>query len=149
MARFIKVREMTGKFIDIFNKAYLLLPEFSPDVKNAAVKILPYLAVIFGLLMVIASIVEILGTPFISIFAFGKSTLIQTLLLTNVLGIVQGVLMVSAFSALRRKSQKGWRLLFWSQILWIISSFISLSLSLILGFLFLYPLFKVRSEYSK
>ena len=134
--------------IGFFDKAYLLLPEFSPDVKNTAVKVLPYLAVILGLLMVIASIVEILGTPFISILAFGKSTLIQTLLLTNVLGFIQGILMVSAFSALRRKSQRGWRLLFWSQILWIISSFISFSLALILGFLFLYPLFKVRNYYK-
>ena len=134
--------------IGFFDKAYLLLPEFSPDVKNTVVKVLPYLAVIFGLLMVIASIVEILGTPFISILALGKSTLIQTLLLTNVLGIAQGILMVSAFSALRRKNQRGWRLLFWSQILWIISSLISFSLALILSFLFLYPLFKVRNYYK-
>ncbi len=139
---------MADKLIDIFDKAYSLLPEFSSETREAVVKILPYLAVIFGFLITIASVMEILGTPFISILAFGKSTLIQTLLLTNVLGIVQGILMVSAFSALRRKSQRGWRLLFWSQILWIISSFISLSLSLILGFLFLYPLFKVKPYYK-
>ncbi len=135
--------------IGVFDKAYSLLPQFSPDVKDAAVKVLPYIALVFGLLLTLASIMEILGTPFISILAFGKSTLIQTLLITNVLGIIQGVLMVSAFRALRRRTQRGWRLVFWSQILWIISSLISLSLSLILGFLFLYPLLKVKSEYSK
>lgn len=139
---------MKVNVIDIFDKAYSLLPDLSPEVREAVVKILPFLAVIFGLLMVIASIVEILGTPFISILALGKSTLIQTLLLTNVLGIVQGILMVSAFTALRRRSIRGWKLIFWSQILWIISSLISLSLALMLGFLFLYPLFKVRNYYK-
>lgn len=134
--------------IELFDKPYSLLPQFSSDVKAAVIKILPYLAIIFGLLITIASIMEILGTPFISILAFGKSTLIQTLLLTNVLGIVQGILMVSAFTGLRRMSKRGWKLIFWSQILWIISSLISFSITLILGFLFLYPLLKVRSEYK-
>lgn len=139
---------MADKLIDIFDKAYSLLPQFSSEVKQTVVKILPYLAIIFGLIITIASIMEILGTPFISILAFGKSTLIQTLVLTNVLGIVQGILMVSAFTGLRRKSKRAWKLIFWSQILWIISSLISLSAALTLGFIFLYPLLKVKSEYK-
>lgn len=139
---------MKFNVIELFDKAYSLLPQFSSDVKEVVVKILPYIALVFGLLLAFASIMEILGTPFISILAFGKSTLIQTLLLTNVLGIVQGILMVSAFTGLRKRNKRGWKLIFWSQILWIISSLISFSITLILGFLFLYPLLKVRSEYK-
>lgn len=139
---------MVAKFIGIFEKAYSLLPDFSSDVKAVAVKILPYIVIVFGFLLTLASIMEILGTPFLSIFAIGKSTLIQTLLLINVLGIIQGVLMVSSFTALRRRHMRGWRLVFWSQILWIISSLFSLSLALVLGFLFLYPLLKVRNYYK-
>lgn len=145
---FYRINLVRIDFIGLFDKAYSLLPDLSPEVREAVLKILPFLAIIFGLLITIASVMEILGTPFISILAFGKSTLIQTLLVTNVLGIIQGVLMVSAFSALRKRSKKGWKLIFWSQILWIISSFISLSVALMLGFLFLYPLLKVRSEYK-
>lgn len=139
---------MKFNVIELFDKAYSLLPQFSSDVKEVVVKILPYITLVFGLLLAFASIMEILGTPFISILAFGKSTLIQILLLTNVLGIVQGILMVSAFTGLRKRSNRGWKLIFWSQILWIISSLISFSITLILGFLFLYPLLKVRSEYK-
>lgn len=139
---------MKFNVIELFDKAYSLLPQFSSDVKEVVVKILPYITLVFGLLLAFASIMEILGTSFISILAFGKSTLIQTLLLTNVLGIVQGILMVSAFTALRKRNKRGWKLIFWSQILWIISSLISFSITLILGFIFLYPLLKVRSEYK-
>lgn len=135
-------------FMGWFDKAYSLPPDLSPEVREAVVKILPYLAIIFGLIITIASIMEILGTPFISILAFGKSTLIQTLVLINVLGIIQGVLMVSAFSLLRKRSQKGWRLVFWSQMLWVISSIVSLSPSILLGLVFLYPLFQIKNRYN-
>lgn len=139
---------MKINIIGWFEKVYSHLPNIGSDLKDFIVKILPVFAIIFGLLITLASIAEILGTPFISVFTLGKSALIQTLLLTNVLGIVQGVLMVSAFSGLKKRSKKGWKLIFWSQILWIISSFISLSPSALLGLVFLYPLFQVKSEYK-
>lgn len=130
-----------------FDLIYSRLPNFSSDSRSSVVKVLPPLTLVMGVLMTFASVMEIIGTPFISVFTLGKSSLLQTLLLTNVLGIFQGIFMISAYKSLRSKSTKGWRLVFWSQILWIVSSLISMSPALLLAFLFLYPVFKVRSEY--
>lgn len=134
-------------FIGWFGKIYSKTPDLSPELKRVVVRLLPPLALIIGLLMVFTSVVEIVGTPFISVFTLGKSSLLQTLLLTNVLGIIQGILMISAFKALRKRGNAGWKLIFWGQLLWLISSLISFSPAFILALLFLYPLFKVRSEY--
>lgn len=134
--------------ISWFGLVYLKLPNLGTELRDFIVKVLPFLALIGGILMSVASIAEVLGTPFISVFTLGKSTLIQTLLLTGAIGLIQGIIMISAFSSLKKKTQKGWKLLFWSQILWIISSLISLSPSFLLGLVFIYPLFQVRSEYK-
>lgn len=131
-----------------FGLIYSKLPNLGIELRDFIVKILPLLALIGGILMTLASIAEVLGTPFISVFTLGKSTLIQTLFLTGAIGLVQGILMISAFKSLKKKTLKGWKLMFWSQILWIISSLISLSPSVLLGLVFLYPLFQVKSEYK-
>lgn len=130
-----------------FGKIYSKTPDLSPEFKRVVVRLLPSLALVIGLLMIFTSVVEIVGTPFISVFTLGKSSLLQTLLLTNVLGIVQGILMISAFKSLRKRGNVGWKLMFWGQLLWLISSLISFSPAFILALLFLYPLFKVRAEY--
>lgn len=131
-----------------FDLIYSKFPNLDIELINFIVKVLPLFTLIGGILMTLASIAEVLGMPFISVFTLDKSTLIQTLFLTGAMGIMQGIVMISAFSSLRKKSIKGWKLIFWSQVLWIISSIISLSPSVLLGLVFLYPLFQVKSEYK-
>jgi hypothetical protein len=128
---------------------YSKLPDLNPEIREVFVKLLPFASLIAGFLITFASIMEILGTPFISVFTLSStSPLLQTLLIINILGIFQGILMVSAFRALRLQKEKGWKLIFWSQILWVISAAISLSLTFVLGIIFLYILFQVRSYYK-
>ena len=136
--------------IGLLENFYLRLPGLSTEIKEFIVKILPYLSLVFGFLITLASVLEIIGTPVLSVFTLqGKGLpVIQILLLTNALGIAQGVLMIFAFKALRRRLQTGWRLLFWGQILWIIASVISLSPSLLFGVILLYPFFQVKKYYN-
>lgn len=137
-------------FIGFLESFYLRLPGLSTEIKEFIVKILPFPSLIFGITLTFASILEIIGTPVLSIFTLQGRGLpvIQMLLLTNTLGIAQGLLMVFAFSGLRHHLQKGWRLLFWSQILWIIASLISFSPSLLFGIVLLYPFFQVKKYYN-
>lgn len=134
--------------INWFDSIYSKFPKFGTELRDFIVKILPFIVIIGGVLVTFASITEIVGSPFLSIFTLnGGAKIFQTLLIVNVLGIIQGVLMVAAYRPLRRKSKNGWRLVFWSQILWSLAALITLSPSFILGLLFLYPLFQVRSHY--
>lgn len=131
-----------------FDSLYSKLPRLGSELREFIVKALPAVALTVGVLFTFASVVEILGTPFFSIITVGEgSWVFQRLLIVNVIGIFEGLFMVLAFRYLRKRQRLGWNLLFWSQILWIVSSVISMSPSFILGFLFLYPLFQVRGYY--
>jgi len=131
-----------------FDSLYSKLPGIGGDLREFIVKVLPYIVIVAGVLFTFASVVEILGTPFFSIITVGEgSWVFQRLIIVNVIGIFEGLLMILAFRYLRRRQRLGWNLLFWSQILWVVSSVISMSPSFILGFLFLYPLFQVRGHY--
>ena len=136
------------RFINFLGSLYSKLPKFNPELKDFVVKILPWIVLVGGILITFASITEMIGSSFLSIFnTNGAFSIFKTLLFVNVLGIIQGILMIVAFRPLRRKSFKGWRLVFWSQLLWIIATLIIFSPSFLLGLLFLYPLYQVKSHY--
>jgi hypothetical protein len=134
--------------IGLFQRIYSRLPQISTDLKEFIVRVLPGFTIIFGILITIASIADFLGSAFITSFTLGGPQIFQQLLLRSVLGIAQGILMIFAYPQLKKRNEKGWRLLFWSQILWILAAAISLNTAVILGFVILYFLFQVRSYYK-
>lgn len=131
-----------------FEKIYSKIPSLSPELKHFTVRVIPFFTIIFGALIAIASIMDFLGSAIISSFTLGGPEIIQQLLVRSVLGIAQGIIMIFAFKPLRVHQQRGWRLLFWSQILWIIAAAISFNSAVVLGFLILYPLFQVKKSYN-
>jgi hypothetical protein len=134
--------------INFLDSLYSKLPKLGQELREFIVKILPILSLIAGILLTFSSVVDIIGTPFINLLSMGGgATIFQKLMIVNVLGLLEGIFLIIAFPALRHKSKKGWGLVLYSQLLWILSALLSLSPSFILGFLFLYPLFQVRSYY--
>lgn len=126
---------------------YLKLPTFSENSKRIIIESLPFLCLIFGILLILVSILDLFGTPFISVLTSGGGSIIKTMLI-NILGIIQGILMIMAFRGLRGRQMRGWRLFYWSQILWIIAAVISLSPAFIIALVIFYPLFQVRRSYN-
>lgn len=134
--------------INFLDSLYSRLPHFSLEIRHFIVMLLPFLTIFFGVLITFASFMDILGTPFLSVFGTDEGAgVFRKLMFVNIIGIAQGLFMIFAFRALKRKARKGWILIFWSQILWIISALITFSPSFLLGFVFLYPLFQVRDSY--
>lgn len=135
--------------VNFLDSLYSHLPRLGTELREFVVKILPYLSLIFGILIAFSSIVDLLGTPLVNVFTMGGgATLFQKLMIPNILGVIEGVFLIMAFRGLQKKSKKGWALVLWSQLLWIFAELLSLSPGFILGFLFLYPLFQVRSYYK-
>src|SRR3990167_10000105 len=130
-----------------FEKVYSYLPPLSGELKEFVVRILPFFTIVFGVIITLASALDFLGSAVITSFTLGGPQIIQQLLLRSVLGIAQGVIMIFAFLPLRHHQERGWRLLFWSQILWIIAAALSLNFAVVLGFLIFYPLFQVKQYY--
>lgn len=134
--------------IDLLDSLYKKLPKFSPEMRDFVVKILPILTLISGIFITLSSIIDLLGSPFLNAFTKNvELNLFQKLMIVNILGVLQGILMISSYKWLRKKKKSGWKLIFWSQILFIISAVITFSPSFLLGLIFLYPLFQVRANY--
>ena len=141
---------MRINIVGFLERAYSYLPKLGPELKSYVVGVIPYLSFVFGLFLTLASVLEILGTPFFSLFSVSSpgAPIIQILLLTNAIGIFQGLLMIFAFGPLKSRRERGWKLLIWSQILWIISSALSVSSSLVIALIVLYPIMAIKSEYK-
>ena len=136
------------KVVDFLDLFYSKLPRFGPEIKDFIVKVLPFIAIFAGFIITFSSVVDLLGTPILNaLTSGGGATIFQKLMIVNVLGVVEGVFMIVAFRSLRKRKKSGWRLILWSQILFVISALLSLSPSFLLGFIFLYPLFQVRDNY--
>lgn len=134
--------------INFLDSLYSKLPSLGQELRDFVVKVLPILSLLAGILLTFSSVIDIIGTPLINLLSMGGgATIFQKLMIVNVLGLLEGIFLIIAFPALRKKSKRGWGLVLYSQLLWILSALLSLSPSFILGFLFLYPLFQVRSHY--
>lgn len=133
------------KFIENF---YLKLPGIPSELKDFIVKILPFISLIFGILLTIAAVIDLFGTPVLSAFSMsGGSSFIRGLLVTNTLGIIQGIMMILAFAPLRKNKIVGWRLIFYAQVVWIFSSLLTFSPWFLISILLFYPFFQVKSNY--
>jgi len=139
----------------LLDKYYLKLPAFPKDVKDFIVSVSPWLALIFGVLAILSG-VSAFGTlsvlsPFATIAGvheFGFITIVSTVIL-----LIQGVIELLAFSPLKSKNVKGWNLLYYSLILGIVSSVISLGvysilMSIIWALVGYYFLYQIKSYYK-
>ncbi len=133
--------------IKILDSVYLKLPTLSDETKLVIVKALPFLSLIFGILLVLVSILDLFGTPFISLLSTAGKSIIITVAV-NILGIIQGLIMIIVFPTLRKRKMKGWRLFFWGQLLWIIAAIISISPAFIIALVLFYPLLQIRRSYN-
>lgn len=134
--------------VSFIDSLYSRLPDFSREIKDFIVRVLPFISLILGILIAFSSIVDLIGTPFLDAFTTnGGATVFQKLMIVNILGLIEGIFLILAFFGLRKKRKIGWNFIFWSQVLFIISALLSFSPSFILGLLFFYPLFQIRTIY--
>lgn len=134
--------------VGFLDSIYSKLPGLSKEIKEFIVRVLPFIALVIGILITFSSIIDLIGSPFLNAFTTaGGATIFQKLMIVNILGFLEGVFLVLAFAGLRKRKKIGWNLIFWSQVLFIVSALLSFSPSFVLGFIFFYPLFEIRTNY--
>lgn len=131
---------------DFYKKA----PHLPANIREVLVKIVPWIAVIFGVLTVLGGLALVGVSPVAMFGGVGNSVFA---LVSGVIAIVSGVLMVIAFPKLQKHQYAGWRLLFWVEVLNIVSSLLALSVSAVIGAIIgaligFYLLFEIRSYYK-
>lgn len=127
---------------DFFKK----LPNLPASGREVLVSVVPWIALIFGILGVLAGLGAVGVSP---LALFGGLSSSFTVLVMGVATIVASVLMLMAFPKLTKKAYKGWELLFWSEVVNTVAAVMALSVGSILGVLVgFYLLFQIKSYYK-
>jgi hypothetical protein len=141
-------------FIDQVGGVFKNLPHLPKSIVDILVKITPWLALLGGVLGLIAGpLIGLLGSLG-SVLALSPYLMVMTLVSAAVL-IINSVLLLMAFGPLRRNEMRGWVLLFWAEMLRAVDivlsavqgdtgSIIGSVLGLLIG---LYILFEIRGSY--
>ena len=146
-----KTKELLKPLKDVYAKA----PALPTNARDVLVSIAPWVALIFGVLAVLAGIGGLgLFTAFSPLAYMYTGAGVSTLLLVSaVVAIVEGGVMILAFAPLRKKRIRGWNLLVWSEVLAVLSSVVSLRVgdvvwALVGAAIALYILFQIESYYK-
>lgn len=138
-----------NQWIDTVGDYYKKLPELPKGGRDMVVTIVPWLSIVFGVLGIIGSLVALGLFSSLAPFALlgGVQSVNQGIVLI-LLGLVSSVLMVLAFPGTRAHKEKGWKLLYYSEVVSLISNVVTLSIVgvafTLIGFYFLY---QIRSYY--
>lgn len=122
-------------------------PALPTNAKEILVKITPWIALIFGILGVLAGLGAVGLSP---VVMFGGVKNSMMVLLGGVLTVVSSGMMVMAFPKLKVSKLQGWNLLFWSTVVSLVSSLVvgAIVSAVIWGVVEFYLLFQIRSYYK-
>lgn len=128
------------------------LPQLPANVREVLVKIAPWLALVFGVLGVLASLAATGLMAALSPFMVlgGGVGAATGGVVGAVLALVGSVLELASFPGLKDRKMSGWKLAFYSEAVGVISSVVALNLvgaviSAAIGF---YLLFQIKSYYK-
>lgn len=138
------------KYIDSVETYYDKLPSLPKGGRKFTVTVLPWIALIFGALGVLGAILGLgLSSYFPSYAIISGSNVIGASTTSLILGLISSVFLLMAFPGLRKKKEKGWRFLYYSEVVILISSIVVFSVSEILVTLLgFYIIYQVRSYYK-
>jgi len=137
----IKIKKITD-IIPLFEAFFSKFPSL-PAGKVVLVTIIPWIALLFGILGVIAGVSML--------FAFSERNIFYVV--QSLLSLTASVFMLMAYPKLIKRQYKGWELLFWSEVLSVLGSLIIFSLSALVGFVIsfllgFYLLFQIKQFYK-
>lgn len=142
-------------FIDQVGDVFKGLPHLPASIIEILVKIAPWLALLGGVLGLIAGpLIGILGSLG-SLMTLSPYIMFVTIV-TTVVTLANSILLLMAFGPLKARAMRGWVLLFWAEMLSVVDIILSLLqgqtgsivggvIGLAIGF---YILFEIRGAYK-
>lgn len=128
---------------------FMKFPSLPKGGRDFLVKLAPMFALVFGVLGILFSIggLGIVGvlSPFMMMGGYSGGSLLSVLAY-----LVSSVLMVVAFSGLRKKKLQGWMMLFWSEVVSFVGALLALSLigGVVGAVISFYLLYQIKSYYK-
>lgn len=125
------------------------LPALPPKAVDVLVSIAPWIALIFGILGVLSGLAGFgLLTAFSPVAMMGGVSGYGLGYVSAIILLASSVLMLVAFPGLKKRSGAGWNWLFWSEVVSIVGSLLTISIGSVVGGLIgLYILFQMKPRY--
>ena len=142
-----KGTNIVGMMEEWFSK----LPSLPKNWQEVIVKITPWLALIFGVLGVLVSLVGVGLLTVLAPFVLMGGGLGRASggVIGAVLALVSSALLLAAFPGTKKRQMGGWNLLFYSEVVSLISALVAVSLSGVVGSAIgFYILFQIKSYYK-
>lgn len=140
-----------NQLVDTMEGWYSKLPSLPKKWVETLVMITPWVALVFGILGVLA-LLAALGvltalSPFMVLGA-GVGATTGSLIGTG-LALVSSVLLLMAFPGTKARKMSGWNLLFWSEMVNVLSAVAAFSIGGVVGAAIgFYILFQIKSSYK-
>lgn len=142
----IKIESLIKPLEDVFKK----FPPLPANARETLFKIAPWLALIFGILGILAALGGLgLLTAFAPLAVLG-GTRGYGIAYVSAIGLaISSVMMLIAYPSLKAGKMAGWNLLFYSEIVNVVASVLSISIgSVITAVIAFYLLFQIKSKYK-
>lgn len=147
------------QYIKMLEEWFGKLPALPANVREILVKIAPWIALIFGVLGVLAGVGALLALLGVTAFVGSMAPMAMAPelglfavlgIVSVVLGLVSSVLMLMAYPGLKAHRLAGWRYLFYSEVASLAGALVALNLiGLVVGALIgFYLLFQIKSHYK-
>jgi hypothetical protein len=139
-------QKKAADLIPMLEKWFKQIPDLPANVREVLVKIVPWLALVFGIIGVFVGLGALGLSP---VALLGGLEASFNVLVIGLISIVSSVLMLMAYPKLLKKQYKGWELLFWSEIISVVSAILTFSIASILGVVIgIYLLFQIKGYYK-
>jgi hypothetical protein len=139
-----KSKTSVNGFIYTLGLWFAKFPPLPKNIRLFIVKIIPVLALAFGIIGILSSIDDFGGTR---LLGYGSDFLI------TLLSLATSVLVLSAFPGLKARKIHGWNLLFWSEVVNLVLQVVaiyqsSILLALMGAIICFYLLFQIKPFYK-
>ncbi|RJQ36942.1 hypothetical protein C4559_04395 [Candidatus Microgenomates bacterium] len=144
-------KDTSVNIIGTFEQFFVKAPALPANAKEIIVKITPILSLVFGVLGILASLGGLgLLTAFSPVAAVGGVPSYGLGFVSAILWLLGAVLLLLAFTGTKARKISGWNFLFWSELVNVAGSFISMSFisGIIGGLITFYILFQIKSYYK-
>ncbi|HVT01518.1 MAG TPA: hypothetical protein VHE53_04810 [Patescibacteria group bacterium] len=140
-----------NQIIGMVEEQYKKLPPLPKKWNEVIVKIMPIIALVFGVLGVVGSLAAVGILTFLAPFvALGSGVgMASSGVIGAVLALVSSALLLAAFPGTKDHKINGWNLLFWSETVSLVANIVAFSLGGVVGSLIgYYILFQIKSFYK-
>ncbi len=139
-----KSRTSVNGFFETLGIWFAKFPPLPKAVRLFIIKIMPFIAIAFGLMGILSSLDDFGGTR---LYGYGQDFFI------TFFSLAASLLLLFAIPGLKERKIRGWKLLFWSEVINLLLEIVavyqsSILLALIGAIICFYLLFQIRPYYK-